>query len=238
MTTSFTGIIRKSVNNVTNQWDKLGNIANNLANYNTTGYKGISFEQMLNEDGYLSGAIRTNYQTGSTRITSNPFDVALTDVGFIPVVSPEGQVAYTRDGAFKQGKGGYLTTADDWIVGEGIKIPANCYKFEIKANGDVVAFDSAMSPEKKLGNIPLVRFDNPEGLEPTGMNKLVPTEDAGEAKLVKNPDCFLQNNLESANVNMYSSVNDMLRMNASMLASMQVLKVVNDMYNKAINIRE
>ena len=45
------GIIRKSVNNVTNQWDRLGYIANDLANYNTKGYKSVRFEQMLNEDG-------------------------------------------------------------------------------------------------------------------------------------------------------------------------------------------
>jgi hypothetical protein len=30
----------------------------------------------------------------------------------------------------------------------------------------------------------------------------------------------------------------MLRLNASMLASMKMMKVVDDMYNKAINIRE
>ena len=85
---------------------------------------------MLNEDGYLTGAIRTETRQGSIQVTSNPYDVAINGTGYIPVVSPEGEVAYTRDGAFKQGKDGYLVTTDDWIVGEGIKIPANCYKFE------------------------------------------------------------------------------------------------------------
>lgn len=235
---SLQGIVRKSVNNVTNQFEKLGYVGNNLANLNTHGYKSVSFEQMLNEDGYLTAAIRTDYSNGSIQITSNPYDVAITGPGFIPVISPDGQVAYTRDGAFKQGKDGYLVTGDDWIVGEGIKIPTNCYKFQIKPNGDVFAYDTREAQPRKLGNIPLVMFDNPQGLEQQGMNKLTPTEDSGEPKLVKNHDLFAQNNLENSNTNIYSSVSDMLRLNASMLASTRMMKVVDDMYNKAINIRE
>lgn len=231
-------IIRKSVNNVTNQWDRLGYVANDLANYNTHGYKSVRFEQMLNEDGYLTGAIRSDHRTGSIRVTSNPFDVAITGPGYIPVVSPKGEIQYTRDGAFKQGKEGYLMTNDDWIVGEGIKIPANCYKFLIKPNGDVIVHDEVDSPGKKIGNIPLVQFDNPEGLEQGGLNKLVPTEDSGEPRLVKDHDYIAQNNIENSNVNIYDNVNIMLRLNASMLASTRLMKVVDDMYNKSINIRD
>lgn len=143
------GIIRRSTNNVTNQWERLGYIANDLANCNTIGYKGIRFEQMLQADGYLTGAVRTNYEQGSIRVTSNPFDVAIDGAGFIPVFSKNGEVAYTRDGSFKQGKDGYLMTNDDWIVGNGIKIPSNCYKFQIKPNGDVVAYDAKDAPPKK-----------------------------------------------------------------------------------------
>lgn len=40
-------------------------------------------------------------------------------------------------------------TVDDWMVGDGIRIPANSYKFEIKPNGDVMNYDNAGSlPEK------------------------------------------------------------------------------------------
>lgn len=232
------GIIRKSTNNVLNQWDRLGYVANDLANYNTHGYKSVRFEQMLNEDGYLTGAIRTDHKTGSIQVTSNPYDVAITGPGFIPVISPTGEVQYTRDGGFKQGKDGYLVTNDDWVVGEGIKLPTNCYKFTIKPNGDVIAHDAVDSPGKKLGNIPLVQFDNPEGLEQGSLNKLKATIDSGDAKLVKNHEYFAQNNIENSNININDSVASMLRLNASMLASTRMMKVVDDMYNKSINIRE
>ena len=232
------GIVRKSVNNVATQFEKLGYVANDLANMNTRGYKTISFEQMLNEEGYLQGAIRSDFKQGSIQVTSNPYDVAINGTGFIPVVSPDGEVAYTRDGAFKQGKDGYLVTTDDWLVGEGIKIPTNCYKFEIKPNGDVYSYDAANTKPKKLGTIPLVRFASQENLQQKGMNKLTPTADSGEAMLVKNHEAFCQNNLENSNTNVYSSTSEVLRLNASLLASTKMMKVVDDMYNKAINIRE
>ena len=109
---SMQGIVRKSVNNVATQFEKLGYVANNLANMNTRGYKNVTFEQMLNEEGYLQGAIRADFKQGSIQVTSNPYDVAINGTGFIPVFSPDGEVAYTRDGAFKQGKDGYLVTTD------------------------------------------------------------------------------------------------------------------------------
>ena len=124
------------------------------------------------------------------------------------------------------------------MVGDGIKIPANCYKFVIKKNGEVVAYDSHGDKAKKLGYIPLIQFDNPDGMEQTDMDRLIATEDAGQGRLVKNHDFFKQACLERANVSVYSTANDLLRLNASMLASMQMLKVADQMYNKAINIRE
>ena len=42
----------------------------------------------------------------------------------------------------------------------------------------------------------------------------------------------------NGSVDIMDSVGDMLRLNASMLASTRMMKVVDDMYNKSINIRE
>ena len=36
----------------------------------------------------------------------------------------------------------------------------------------------------------------------------------------------------------YDELNDLMRLNTSMIASMNLMKVADDMYNKAINIRE
>ena len=231
-------IVRKSINNATTQFDKLGYVGNDLANYNTYGYKSVRFEQMLREDGYIAGAQRTVCSQGSVRITENPYDVAIEGAGYIPVTSEDGEVQYTRDGSFVKGKDGYLYTKDGWLVGGGIKLPANNYKFTINPNGDVYTYDEAGSLPKRVGTIPLVGFANPERLEQGVNNKMVATDDSGQPELISNHRSFRQNAIETSNVNIYASVNEMLRLNASMIASMRLLKVADDMYNKGINIRE
>lgn len=231
-------IVRRSINNATNQFDRLGVVGNNLANYNTVGYKAVRFEQMLKESGYIEGALRTNCQQGSLRITDNPYDVAVNGAGYIPVTAPDGEIQYTRDGSFKLGKNGYLMTQDDWIVGDGIQLPTNCYKFQIKPNGEVIGYDEIGGVGKKVGTIPLVTFDSPEDLEQGVNNKMVATETSGDPKLVLDHDRFRQNFHENSNTDIREEVNNMLRLNASMIASMRLLKVADDMYNKGINIRE
>lgn len=231
-------VIRKSIHNSTLQFEKLGYIANNLANYNTVAYKTNHFEQLLREDGYTDGAIRQNAMQGSIKVTNNPYDIAISGEGYIPVVSPNGEVQYTRDGTLKRGEGGYLMTVDDWLVGDGIKIPANSYKFEIKANGDVYNYDNAGSLPEKIGTIPIVQFASPEGLEKGHNNKMVPTEESGEGKIVKSEENIRQHAKEISNTNIYTELNDIMRLNTSMIASLNLMKVADDMYNKSINLNQ
>lgn len=231
-------VVRKSINNATVQFEKLGYIAQNMANYNTVAYKSNRFEQILREDGSLDGAIRTNALQGSIRISKNPYDVAIKGEGYIPVVSPDGEVQYTRDGSFKRGAEGYLMTADDWMVGDGIKIPANSYKFEIRPNGDVYNYDKAGGLPEKIGTIPIVQFDSPESLEQGNNNKMVYTEESGAPRIVKNEENVRQYAIEVSNTNLYDEINNMMKLNASMIASLNLMKVADEMYNKAINLNQ
>lgn len=231
-------IISKSINNSLTQFDRLGYIADNFANYSTTGYKSIRFEQMLSEEGYLKGAIRTDYSQGSVQITSKPYDIAINGDGFIPVTSPTGEVQYTRDGSLKISKDGYLTTNDDWLVGAGIQIPSNVYKISIKPDGTITVMDSNKAPERKIGVIPLVQFRNPEGLAQGENNKLKPSAESGEATLVMGHNRIAQYSLERSNTNVWNQASEILRLNASMIASMRMAKVIDNMYNKSINLRQ
>ncbi len=235
---SMQAVIRKNISNTSLQYERLGYIANNFANYNTTAYKTNRFEQILREDGYVDGAIRCNALQGDIRISKNPYDIAIDGAGYIPVVSADGEVQYTRDGSFKKGEGGYLMTLDDWMVGDGIKLPANSYKFEIKPNGDVYNYDYSEAQPQLIGHIPLVEFDSPESLEIGHNNKVVPTAESGEPRLIGEHGFLAQHQIEQSNTNVFDEVNEMLRLNASMIASLNLMKVADDMYNKAINIRE
>lgn len=235
---NFQAVISKTINNSLTQFERLGYVADNFANFSTNGYKSVRFEQMLSEEGYLKGAIRTDYANGSIQITSQPYDVAINGDGFIPVTSANGEVQYTRDGSFKVSQDGYLTTNDGWLVGAGIQIPTNAYKVSIKADGTVTTMDSSKAPERKIGLIPLVQFRNPEGLKQGDSNKLVPTEESGKATLVKDHNRIAQYSLEHSNTNVWNSASEILRLNASMIASMRMAKVIDNMYNKSINLRQ
>jgi flagellar basal-body rod protein FlgG len=238
MTYNIHAIIRKNINNSSIQFDRLGYISNNLTNFNTTAYKTERFEQLMREDGYVDGAIRVNALKGSIRVSGNPYDVAIDGEGYIPVVSQDGEIQYTRDGSFKRGANGYLLTVDDWMVGDGIKIPANSYKLEIKPNGDVINYDNAGSLPEKIGTIPIVQFDSPENLEQGHNNKMVMTEESGNPFIVKENQNIRQNAIEQSNTNIYDEINEMMRLNTSLIASMNLMKVADNMYNKAININE
>ena len=67
---------------------------------------------------------------------------------------------------------------------------------------------------------------------------MVTTEESGEPKIVKENQNIKQYATEASNTNIYDELNDLMMLNTSMIASMNLMKVADDMYNKAINIRE
>ncbi len=232
------GLIRRGINNTNMQFERLGYISNNIGNMNTTGYKSVRFEQTLDENGYLDGVVRYDYSTGATMRTKRLLDVALTGPGFIPVTSPNGDVKYTRDGSFKVNNEGYLVTNDGYLVGDGIKVPANYQNLRIKKDGTVIILSRSKDTSETIGKIPLVQFQNPEGLKSSEYNKVVATDESGPPMLIKDHQYISQGNLERANTNYIGNVNEVLRLNASMIASTRLIKVVDEMYQKAINLTQ
>ena len=99
-------------------------------------------------------------------------------------------------------------------------------------------YDNAGSEPQLIGRIPIVEFDSPESLEIGHNNKVVPTDESGQPRLIAEHNSIRQHQVEQSNTNVFDEVNEMLRLNASMIASLNLMKVADDMYNKAINIRE
>lgn len=237
--TTIQGIIQKGIVNAQVQFDKMGYVSTNVSNYNTTGYKGVRFEQMLSENGYLTGVERTNYSPAAIQRTSRDFDIAIKGVGFIPVTSPTGEVTYTREGSLKLDKDGYLITNDGYLVGDGIQFPVNYENFVVKPNGDIELYSNDGTQQAEvIGNIPLVNFMNPEGLRKSDNNKYYLTAESGEPVLVKDHTRFVHGSLEASNINMFDEINEIMRMNASLLASFKVMQTVNDMYSKALQLNQ
>ena len=236
--TTLHGIINRGIVNAELQFEKMGYISSNVSNYNTNGYKSVRFEQMLSESGYLSGIERTDFTQGAIQRTARDFDLAIDGVGFIPVTSPNGDVSYTREGSLMVNQDGYLITNDGFLVGDGIQIPVNYDNFAIRANGEVEVFSNDGTERETLGIIPLVNFQNPEGLKKADNNKFYLTAESGEPVLIKNHERFKQGSLEVTNIDILGEVNSILRLNASMLASFKVMETINDMYSKTLQLNQ
>src|SRR5208283_1966384 len=100
--------------------------ANNLANLNTTGYKGqmefyrsveasmgnhrlSPLNQAVNNYGVLGGTA-VDLKTGEFQKTGNDLDLAMEGAGFFVVNTPAG-TRYTRNGSFHTDAAGRLLTA-------------------------------------------------------------------------------------------------------------------------------
>ena len=131
-----------------------------------------------------------------------------------------------------------MVTKTGDLVGSGIKIDANSEKIDIKPNGDVYTYKKLTDEPEYVGTIPVVQFENPEGLKDVGANEYVPTENSGTMKLVEEHQSIKQYGIERANVDVISEIYMVSRINASILATTSLMKAVDQMYQQAINITD
>lgn len=104
------GVLRTGVSGMNAQSSKLGTVADNIANSNTTGYKRSQMEfstLLLSQDGgsYESGSVdtvvrRSISQGGPVSYTSNGSDLAVGGDGFFVVSDSRGTPYLTRAGNF------------------------------------------------------------------------------------------------------------------------------------------
>jgi flagellar basal-body rod protein FlgG len=235
----FNEIMQVASYNSIKQTENLEQIATNVANINTTGFKTHRFEQYLRNDGVLDGTVRVDYSQGPMMITRRELDIAIKGDGFIPVTQPDGTVAYTRDGSFAKNSDGYLVTNRGDLVGNGIQLPVYYDKVLIQEDGTVqVRLPKELEP-KTVGKIDLVTFKNPEGLKSIEGNKLVPTATSGKAeKLPENTTQIKQGCLERGNVNQFHQIDQILRLNASVISNLRIVKFTDDLYRQSVNLKQ
>src|SRR2546421_3706883 len=113
----------------------LENVANNLANSSTAGFRRrrLQFEDLIYQNMVMPGAAATQQTTvaaglqiglgsrpsasetiqlqGDLSATGNPLDLTIEGQGFFQVLLPSGETAYTRSGAFHMDAQGNVVTA-------------------------------------------------------------------------------------------------------------------------------
>jgi flagellar basal-body rod protein FlgG len=205
----------------------IDNISNNLANIQTTGYKKsrVNFQDLLYAQtggaqvGMGTRAANTQklFTQGSTLKTGNPLDVAIGDngQGFFMVKLPDGQIGYTRDGAFKTtmdprtGAQVLCTQSGMPLVdesGKPIAIPEGYTNVSIDEQGRVMAYPADAKEPVEVGHLALARFLNPAGLEAKGGNIYAATPEAGQRDIGRPGTgstfgVLVPEHLEKANIN-------------------------------------
>ena len=151
-------------------------VANNIANMNTTGFKGEDMmfvehlvktrggEKLLGTKLAYSRDIATlmNVAEGPMETTGNPLDLAINGDGFFVVRTPQGD-RYTRNGRFQLNEGGQLVNQAGHPVlstgGQPFFLAPEDKEITISRDGTVSTNNGT------LGRLRLVRFENPQTLK-------------------------------------------------------------------------
>ncbi len=216
-------------------------IANNLANTQTSGYKGesLKFEQYImpvaeieginGPDRRISSVLDASqvrdFSEGSLTQTGNPLDVAINGKGWLVVQTDDGE-RYTRAGNLKIDTDGRLVTTDgNPVLGTGGEIRLSAEETEVSIESDgtltagnttdrirMVTFDDERVLRKEGGTL----FSSPEGPAP-----------ATEARL-------MQGFVEKSNVQAVTELTRMIETSRAYISTSQMLKNTSDLRQKAI----
>lgn len=244
----------------------LDNIANNLANASTAGFRRrrLQFEDLLYQNLVASGSASTQQTTvssglevgmgtrpsstemvssqGTLDTTNNPLDLAIEGAGFFQIQMPDGTIAYTRSGSFHLDANGTMVTADGYPLQPPVAVPLNATALSIGKDGTVTATVPGSSQAQQVGTITLATFANVGGLESKGSNLFAPTTASGDP-IVGTPGgnqglgTIQQGELEESNVNVVDQFVQMIEAQRSYEANSRVVQAADQMQQQLNNLQ-
>lgn len=240
-------------------------IANNLANVNTTGFKRSRADfadllyQTLRPPGATSAAgnqIPTGIQLGqgvrpvatykiftqgNYQTTENQLDLAIEGNGFFQVMQPNGEVAYTRSGAFKLDSESRIVTSEGYPLEPPITIPDDATQLTVGTDGIVSVMQAGQTAATEIGTIELVRFVNPAGLQSIGRNLFLPTNASGDPETgtagTTGFGTITQGYLEMSNVNVVEEMVNMISAQRAYEINSKAIQTADDMLQTANNLK-
>lgn len=243
----------------------IDNIANNLANANTAGFKSrrTQFQDLLYQSFLEPGAAAGSQTTvpsglqlglgsrpsansivftqGNFQQTGNQLDVVIQGKGFFQIRRPAGDTAYTRAGNFQLDRDGNLVTAAGDPVEPQITLPQQAQTITIAADGTVSYTQPGQTAAQVAGQIQLANFTNPGGLNSIGAGLFLPTDASGSAT-VGNPGgqeglgTLQQGYVEASNVSVVEEFINMITSQRAYEANTKVVKAADDMYSQVNNL--
>ncbi|HRO68070.1 MAG TPA: flagellar basal-body rod protein FlgG [Pseudobdellovibrionaceae bacterium] len=247
------------------QQTNMDTIANNIANVNTNGFKKsrAEFEDLMyhtvREPGSATGfnsyspngvqtglgvktaAVQRDFADGSMVMTKQPLDLQIEGSGFFQVMTPDGQVAYTRDGAFKKDAQGRVVDKNGNFLQPEITIPPTASGIQVSPAGEVTIISGPNDPGTVVGQIDVVTFVNPAGLRAMGKNLFNQSPSSGQPVAVRpgtnGTGYIAQGQLESSNVNIVDEMVNMITAQRAYETNSKVIQASDQMLQSINNLR-
>lgn len=250
---------------MTAQQMNVDNIAHNLANANTGGYKmrRAQFQDLLYQTLVQPGAaagqqtvVPTGLQLGlGTRTasneiiftqgdfsqTNNPLDVVIQGKGFFQIRRPTGELAYTRAGNFHLDRDGNVVTSDGNPLEPQITLPPNAQQITIGQDGTVSYTLPNQTASQQAGQIQLANFANPAGLNSLGGNLYTPTDASGDPTVgipggEEGMGTVMQGYTEQSNVSVVEEFISLILAQRGYEANSKVVQAADNMYQQVNNL--
>jgi len=247
------------------QQTNVENIANNLANANTNGFKArrAQFQDLMYQNMVQPGAAagqQTTVPTGpqlglGTRSasnemlftqgafseTGNPLDIVIQGKGFFQVQLPSGELAYTRNGTFQLDKTGSLVTAHGNPVQPQITLPPQAQSIVVASDGTVSYSLPGQTNTQQAGQLQLANFQNPAGLNSLGNSLYQPTDASGDPTVgipggPEGMGSLLQGFVEQSNVSVVQEFINLIVAQRGYEANSKVVQAADNMYQNINNV--
>jgi flagellar basal-body rod protein FlgG len=239
--------------------EKLDSISNNLANVNTTGYKRVDteFKDLLSEsfdrlgypvndkEAYTGTGVRTtewlrDNTQGMMQETDISTDMAIDGKGYFRVQSPNGDVAYTRAGAFNIDSLGRLVDSNgnklyvEYTNGHSEGNPKlSSSNLVVDKDGSIYQRNGGKS--EKIGAIPLYNSVGDDSMLSIGENLYSPKPGVN---MFKETDADInQGYLEGSNVDTAKEFSDMIITQRAFQLASKGVTTADEMWGMVNNMR-
>lgn len=236
---------------------QLDNVANNIANAGTTGFKAqrVNFEDLFYEVLKVPGtpdsngtatpvgtmvglgtkvqSTELNFTQGALEATGQTYDVAIVGDGFLQV-NDGVQTLYTRAGNMSINAEGNLVIASadkGRLIDPAISIPPDATDVGISSEGIVTGRLPGQPDVQNFGQMQTARFINPQGLLLMGENMYAETAASG-TPLAGNPGLegrgvIRQGFLEASNVEPVRELVDLIKTQRNVELNSQALQAAD-----------
>jgi flagellar basal-body rod protein FlgF len=221
-------------------------VANNVANMNTTGFKGDTaiFEEYIMPGAHADQFARPDRKPsyvvdrstwhdmsqGQVQQTGNPLDVAIDGKAFMVVQTPRGE-RYTRNGSFQINATGQLVTSEGYqVLGDSGPIT-----FQREDKEVLISRDGIVSvPDGQRGKLRLVKFDAAQRLTKDGGSIFAAPQNMQPQQVTPEERHVMQGALERSNVRSVVEMTRMIEVTRNYTQVATMLQNQGDMRKSAV----